>query len=75
MIRIYADFNSQDQRERVRLNTSGSLEDIEKYSKQLRSGLAVILYMPDVEVEGVLEFDGVWLGIPDWSTTRHIEDA
>ena len=66
-IRIYADFNSQDERGRVWLDRAGSLPDLERYEDQLRPGLPVILYTePEdyVEVEGVLIYDeehGVWL--------------
>jgi len=72
MIRIYADFNSRDDQGRVALNTTGSLRDLEAYKDELSVGMRVILYMPDIEVEGVLAFDKVWLGIPDLATTRDL---
>lgn len=72
MIRIYADFNSTDEQDRVRLSTVGSLKDIELHRSQLKEGLKVILYMTnEFEVRGTLTFDRIWRGIPDWTTIRH----
>ena len=72
MIRIYADFNSKDEQGRVVLNTAASLKDLEAHKDEIQVGMTVILYMPDVEVCGVLIFDEVWLGIPDYTTTRDL---
>lgn len=72
MVRIYADFNSTDEQDRVRLSTAGSRKDIERHRSQLKEGLEVILYMTDeFEVQGTLTFDQIWLGIPDWDTIHH----
>jgi hypothetical protein len=72
MIRIYADFNSQDEQGRVRLSTVGSRKDVEKHRASLKEGMKVILYSPgDFEVQGTLTFDKIWLGIPDLSTIRY----
>ena len=72
MIKIYADFNSCDEQGRVWLNTVGSLKDIKRYENVLEEGIQVLLYMMDeFEVYGTLVFEGVWLGIPDFSTIRH----
>ncbi|MBI2386061.1 MAG: hypothetical protein HYV14_08605 [Elusimicrobia bacterium] len=72
MIRIYADFNSQDEQGRVRLSTVGSRKDIERHRSKLKEGMEVILYTPgDFEVRGTLTFDQIWLGIPDLSTIRY----
>lgn len=74
MLRIYADFNSQDEAGRVCLNTVGSLRGIEAHRDELREGLAVILYMTDeFEVNGTLIFDqNIWKGIPDWSSIKYL---
>lgn len=69
MIRIFADFNCQDEQGRVRLNTVGSRKDIERHRASLREGMEVILYTPgEFEVRGTLTFDVIWLGIPDLDT-------
>jgi hypothetical protein len=72
MIRIYADFNSRDERGRVRLSAAGSLKDIERHRTHLKEGLKVILYETgEFEVEGTLTFDQIWLGVPDFNTIRY----
>jgi len=73
MIRIYADFNTGDEKDRVALTTVGSIHDLEIHKDKLRDGLVVILYMPDVEVSGILILEGqTWWGVPDWSTIHHV---
>jgi hypothetical protein len=72
MIRIYADFNSSDEQGRVMLNTVGSRTDLEQHKDVIAEGMLVILYMPgDFEVSGTLVFEGIWMGIPDWSSIRY----
>ena len=72
MVRIYADFNSTDEQGRVMLNTLGSLKDLESYKDMIASGMKVTFYVPeDFEVQGTLLFEGIWVGIPDWSTIRY----
>ena len=71
MIRIYADFNAQDVTRRVRLNTQGSLNDIERAEIELRDGTLVELYSEDgITVIGRLVFEGIWLAEPDWTTLK-----
>lgn len=73
MIRIWADFNTQDQG-RVALNTIGSLKDIDRHRNEIAEGLKVILRAEDeFEVEATLTFDGIWYAIPDMSTIRYLE--
>jgi hypothetical protein len=69
MIRIYADFNSQDVEGRVILNTVGALRDIEAQTGDLAEGVQIVLYMPDeFELIGTLSFDGVWKATPNLDT-------
>ena len=76
MIRIYADFSTRDQLDRLVLTIPGSQPDIEKNSDRLTSGLRVVLYQPgELEVEATLVFDRGWLGIPDWNTIKYYEGA
>jgi hypothetical protein len=76
MIRIYADFNNREEDGRVRLNTMGSREDIEKHKDLMREGLRVILYTPkEFDVEAVLCFDEIWCAIPDYDTLVYTDDV
>ncbi len=78
-VRIYADFNDQDDLGRVWLNIGRSLQDIERQSTQVRPGLPVVLYTDEddyVEVDAILVYDEerqIWLG--DWSSTAEIENT
>jgi hypothetical protein len=75
MIRIYADFNNCAEDGRVRLNTMGSLEDIEKHKDLIKEGLRVVLYTPnELDIEAVLCFDGIWYGVPDADTLVYTDD-
>ena len=40
---IFADFNNADYKGRIRLNTSGTLEDLQRKNLKLEAGLKVIL--------------------------------
>ncbi len=78
-VRIYADFNNQDELGRVWLHSEGSLRDIRQQERLLRPGLPVILYSDEndyVEVDAVLVYDEqhhVWLA--DWSGSTAQEDT
>ena len=57
----------------VRLDTVGSLADINRLHEHLVEEMRVVLYEDEFEVDGVLRFDrnwNIWIGIPDWSTKR-----
>ena len=77
-IRIYADFNSQDERGRIDLHTRGSRRDLECLVDEIHPGLPVVLYFDDVEVDAVLEYDEElkrWFGVvPDWSAYRDLTE-
>lgn len=74
MIRIYADFNHRDEQGRVELDTVGSLADIKQHADILADGMTVLLYMEDeLEVEGTLTFDGIWLASPNFATLRYLK--
>ena len=74
MIRVEVDFNSMMQdldRGRVQINVDTQPNLLE----HLRPGLRVLLCEPDLEAEGVVEFDEklrLWLAVPDWSTRRDV---
>ena len=64
MHRIYADFNNRETYERVRLDTNGSMADIATLP-ELHSGMKVVVYDEEVEVDAVLVFkDGICEGAP-----------
>jgi hypothetical protein len=73
MIRIYADFNSTDEEGRVWALLK---RDLEEHSDELKEGLRVLLHMDDeFEVEATLVYDRGWMGVPDWSTIRYLDEG
>lgn len=74
VIRMNGDFNNLITRDHVLLNTLGSLRDLERLGRKLRSGLRVVINDGSYEAEGVLEFDGeYWRARILWETGRDTE--
>jgi hypothetical protein len=74
LLRIFADFNGQDEHGRAWLNLARSLEDMAGHEALLLDGARVLLYVPDdLEVEANLVFDRAWLGVPDYTTIRYLD--
>lgn len=78
MHRIYFDSNEGDPAGRYDLGIPGSLRDIAALKTELNSGGRVLLYMDDLEVEAVLDWDaalGQWWARPSWDTLRYLVDG
>jgi hypothetical protein len=78
MLRIYCDFNNAIDESRYSLNCVGSLRDVEQYASQLSEGLRVVLYQTgELEVEGTIYLDPTcgWVGVPDWSTKKYVDET
>jgi hypothetical protein len=73
ILRLYVDFNTMaiDPKERVYINPH--MQPV--LTQELHTGLIVMLYDEEMEVEAVVEFDEhdrAWLGQPNWSTRRDL---
>ena len=69
MTSIYVDFQNLDTVGRVRLNTIGSIEDLNRQGTILEAGLVVRLYGDEFEVPGVVEFspeEHTWAARFEW---------
>ena len=73
---LYADLQNADADGRIRMNTVGTLKDLERLRLSLSDGLAVELYTDDGDSErgltipGTIEFnkaEGIWAAVVDWS--------
>jgi hypothetical protein len=74
--RIWVDFQNCDSMGRVRLNTVGTLQDLDQLGVVLRDGLKVSLYCLELETEGVVvysEEDRGWVGAVDSDRVRDRE--
>jgi hypothetical protein len=76
---VYADLHNADPAGRVRLNTTGTLEDLARQGLTLAEGLRLTLYTDDgdaadgLRVEGVVTRDateGGWVAAVDWAAVR-----
>jgi hypothetical protein len=73
---VYADFNNQDERGRIRLNCVGSLQDLERLQPMLRNRLTLRLTDGEGCVVATLYNDqqaNIWLGVPDWDTWEEVD--
>ena len=82
--RVYADFNNADSRGRLRLNSTGTVEDLARQKVVPREGLVVDLYSDDegaadeLSTKGRLEYsqdEHVWVAVIDWASIRHGSDG
>ena len=68
--KIFVDFNNADKNGRVRLNVSGSVEDIKSNGIILQNGLLVLLDDDDgLKTLGKLTFseeENIWVAEIDW---------
>ncbi len=79
---LYADFQNVDPEGRIRLNTTGILEDLARHGLTLTQGRPVQLYTDDgdsdrgLAIDGIVELDSVegsWVAHVDWSRLVRIE--
>ena len=80
--RIYADFQSLDDENRLKLTCRGTLQDLQRHGIQLREGLRLTFYTDDADhqgrpddllVDGVVQFDAAercWVAAVDWTKLR-----
>jgi hypothetical protein len=69
MNRIFVDFNNVDKKARVRLNCTGTFEDITQQKVLLQPGIKVLLYQDEMETEGTIMFseeEEIWVAKVDW---------
>ena len=70
--KIYADFLNADTKGRVRLNTNGTFQDLERANITLIEGLEIILDdYNGVVTKGIVHFsedENLWVAIVDWDS-------
>jgi hypothetical protein len=71
---LFADFHNADTQGRIRLNTVGTFEDIEKLKIQLEPGLKVLIDNDEgLQVLGTVEFsneENIWVAKIDWDNLK-----
>ena len=77
-LRVFADFHNADIRGRLRLNCTGTIEDLARQKIWLEDGLRLILYSEDLETDGVVQYsteENVWVALIDWDEIREAENV
>jgi len=67
---IFADFQNADPQGRVRLNTQGTHQDLQRLGLSLFAGMILRLSDGDLEVDGEVEYSAdeqMWVARIDWS--------
>ncbi|BAZ15737.1 hypothetical protein NIES4071_76090 [Calothrix sp. NIES-4071] len=75
--KVFADFNNADSQGRLRLNCTGTIEDLARHKVWLKNGQNLILYSEDLEVDGVVEYsieENIWVAVISWDDIRQKED-
>jgi hypothetical protein len=71
--RVSVDFQNNDSEGRVRLNTVGTLQDLNRQGIILREGLKLLLYCLELETEGIVTYSAVeklWVAKVDLDKIR-----
>jgi hypothetical protein len=75
--RVFADFHNADVHGRLRLNCTGTVEDLARQNIKLQDGQRLTLYSEDLEVEGVAQYsseENLWVAAIDWDAIRELQD-
>ena len=75
-LRVFADFHNADAKGRVRLNCTGTVEDLKRWEIVLQEGQSLIIYSEELEVDGVVHYseaEKLWTAVIDWNAIREVE--
>jgi hypothetical protein len=73
--RVFVDFHNSDRQGRVRLNTVGTVEDLNRLGVVLRKGTEILLYCLEAETKAVVSYsteEGLWVATIDWARIRDL---
>jgi hypothetical protein len=73
--RVFVDFLNSDRQGRVRLNTVGTAQDLNRLGVVLREGMEVLLYSYEVETEGFVTYsteEKLWVAKFDSNAIRNL---
>ena len=73
--RVFVDFHNSDRLGRVRLNTVGTIQDLNRLGVVLREGTEILVYCHEAEAEAVATYskeEGLWVATIDWSKIRDL---
>lgn len=75
--RVFSDFHNADAQGRLRLNCTGTIEDLARQKIWLQDGQELTLYSEDLEVDGVVRYstdENLWVAVINWDEIREQEN-
>ena len=72
---VFVDFNNSDRQGRVRLNTVGTVEDLNRLGIVLCEGAKMTLRSFELEAEGTVSYsseEGIWVAAVDWDNIQEL---
>ncbi|HET6573810.1 MAG TPA: hypothetical protein VFG68_09430 [Fimbriiglobus sp.] len=80
--KVYVDFQNAAPDGRLRLNCTGTVQDLARQGAELREGSAIVLYADDTDDDGPAELqvagvversaEGGWVARIDWNAIRRV---
>ncbi len=68
-LRVFADLHNADAQGRLRLNCTGTIEDLARQKIWLRDCQELTLYSEDLEVDGIVQYstdENLWVAVINW---------
>lgn len=75
---LYVDFMNADAMGQVRMNCTGTLEDLERLDLVPQNGMRIVVHDEELEAEGELRFsdaEQIWVTRIDWNALRPVTPA
>ena len=76
--RVFADFHNSDPQGRLRLNCTGTIEDLARQKIWLQNDRQLTLYSEELEVDGVVQYsteENLWVAVIDWNQIRQQDEV
>ncbi|MBW4476664.1 MAG: hypothetical protein KME54_07270 [Tolypothrix brevis GSE-NOS-MK-07-07A] len=76
--KVFVDFHNADVQGRLRLNCTGTIEDLAHQKIWLQNGQEITLYSEDLEVDGVVQYstaENLWVAVIDWDNIKEKQDV
>jgi hypothetical protein len=76
--KVFVDFHNADVQGRLRLNCTGTIEDLAHQKIWLQNGQEITLYSEDLEVDGIVQFsttENLWVAVIDWDNIKEKQDV
>ncbi|MBW4572279.1 MAG: hypothetical protein KME31_31105 [Tolypothrix carrinoi HA7290-LM1] len=76
--KVFVDFHNADVQGRLRLNCTGTIEDLAHQKIWLQNGQEITLYSEDLEVDGIVQYsttENLWVAVIDWDNIKEKQDV